>query len=174
MQADSAVTSTISLVLLCHAPGTLFPMLGSEKMTAIDMAHASSLECFSESCFGTAVLALPSRSQERESDYTNRGASFSTCSLHSNSCAMADPDGAQLDLRTVFVKGVSFDWTDKDFEGALSDIGPLRKCFLLKGAGKNHKVKFSYFPRKATGPSPPSCMCIAALNSAYVFFRSQD
>ena len=53
---------------------------------------------------------------------------------------MADPDGAKLDLRTVFVKGVSFDSNDKDFEEALSNIGPLRKCFLLKGAGKNHKV----------------------------------
>ncbi|CAL5229018.1 g12263 [Coccomyxa viridis] len=52
---------------------------------------------------------------------------------------MADTDAAQLDLRTVFVKGVSFDWDDKDFEGALSDIGPLRKCFLLRGAGKSHK-----------------------------------
>ena len=54
---------------------------------------------------------------------------------------MADADTGQLDLRTVFVKGVSFDWDDKDFEGALSNVGPLRKCFLLKGAGKNHKVK---------------------------------
>ena len=56
---------------------------------------------------------------------------------------MADGDGATVDLRTVFVKGVSFDWDDKTFEGAFSNIGPLRKCFLLKGAGKHHKVLHS-------------------------------
>ena len=56
---------------------------------------------------------------------------------------MADGDGATVDLRTVFVKGVSFDWDDKTFEGAFSNIGPLRKCFLLKGAGKQHKVLYS-------------------------------
>lgn len=71
--------------------------------------------------------------------------------------AMADPDGAKLDLRTVFVKGVSFDSNDKDFEEALSNIGPLRKCFLLKGAGKNHKVYFVavlYIEATATHASP--------------------
>ena len=65
---------------------------------------------------------------------------------------MADTDAAQLDLRTVFVKGVSFDWDDKDFEGALSDIGPLRKCFLLRGAGKSHKVRIKAYLSMATGP----------------------
>ena len=44
------------------------------------------------------------------------------------------------DPRTVFIKGVSFDWDNSDFEKAFSDAGPVRKCFLLKGAGKNHKV----------------------------------
>jgi len=70
---------------------------------------------------------------------------------------MADPDGAKLDLRTVFVKGVSFDSNDKDFEEALSNIGPLRKCFLLKGAGKNHKVYLVaalYIEATATHASP--------------------
>ena len=57
---------------------------------------------------------------------------------------MAEPDDTQLDLRTVFVKGVSFDWDNKAFEEVLSNIGPLRKCFLLKGAGKNHKVRVCY------------------------------
>lgn len=66
---------------------------------------------------------------------------------------MADTDAAQLDLRTVFVKGVSFDWDDKDFEGALSDIGPLRKCFLLRGAGKSHKVWHQGLPEYGNWPS---------------------
>ena len=64
---------------------------------------------------------------------------------------MAEPDGAQVDLRTVFVKGVSFDWDNKEFEKALSNIGPLRKCFLLKGAGKNHKVRSCNLYKEATG-----------------------
>ena len=65
---------------------------------------------------------------------------------------MADADTAQVDLRTVFVKGVSFDWDDKEFEGALSNIGPLRKCFLLRGAGKGHKVRYLNTITMATGP----------------------
>lgn len=51
---------------------------------------------------------------------------------------MADSDS--VDPRTVFVKGVSFDWDNDEFEKAFSEIGPVRKCFLLKGAGKHHKV----------------------------------
>ena len=67
------------------------------------------------------------------------------CCLHCRGrpSAMADGDGATVDLRTVFVKGVSFEWDDKTFEGTFSNIGPLRKCFLLKGAGKHHKVLYS-------------------------------
>ena len=71
---------------------------------------------------------------------------------------MADGDGTTVDLRTVFVKGVSFDWDDKTFEGAFSNIGPLRKCFLLKGAGKHHKVQTQYWQEAAS----PTCPCRAS------------
>lgn len=54
---------------------------------------------------------------------------------------MAETDS--VDPRTVFIKGISFDWDNSDFEKAVSDIGPVRKCFLLKGAGKHHKVNFN-------------------------------
>jgi nucleolar protein 4 len=50
------------------------------------------------------------------------------------------------DPRTVFIKGVSFDWDNAEFEKAFSDVGPVRKCFLLKGAGKNHKVPPQHHP----------------------------
>ncbi|BDA47944.1 probable RNA-binding protein 28 [Coccomyxa sp. Obi] len=50
---------------------------------------------------------------------------------------MAEADAT--DPRTVFIKGISFDWDNSDFEKAVSDVGPVRKCFLLKGAGKHHK-----------------------------------
>ncbi|KAK9907300.1 hypothetical protein WJX75_001025 [Coccomyxa subellipsoidea] len=50
---------------------------------------------------------------------------------------MAEADST--DPRTVFIKGISFDWDNSDFEKAVSDVGPVRKCFLLKGAGKHHK-----------------------------------
>jgi nucleolar protein 4 len=49
--------------------------------------------------------------------------------------------GDAVDPKTVFVKGISFDWKDEDFEKTFSDIGPVRKCFLLKSAGKHHKVR---------------------------------
>lgn len=52
---------------------------------------------------------------------------------------MAEADST--DPRTVFIKGISFDWDNSDFEKAVSDVGPVRKCFLLKGAGKHHKVR---------------------------------
>lgn len=55
---------------------------------------------------------------------------------------MAEADST--DPRTVFIKGISFDWDNSDFETAVSDVGPVRKCFLLKGAGKHHKVRSSF------------------------------
>jgi nucleolar protein 4 len=44
-----------------------------------------------------------------------------------------------LDPKTVFVKGVSYELADQDVEQAFSEIGPVRKCFLLQGKG-HHKV----------------------------------
>ena len=58
---------------------------------------------------------------------------------HITNKIMAETDAT--DLRTVFIKGISFDWDNTDFEKAVSDVGPVRKCFLLKGAGKHHKVR---------------------------------
>ena len=100
--------------------------------------------------FPTLVSELADGKNERSTAAQFRCAAFSSKHLYTyhRSCkehrAMAEPDDVQLDLRTVFVKGVSFDWDNKDFEEALSNIGPLRKCFLLKGAGKNHKVRVCY------------------------------
>ena len=59
---------------------------------------------------------------------------------------MADPAG-QKDLRSVFVKGVGFDTTSEEFEAAFSEIGPVRRAFLLqKKDAKRHSVSipFSY------------------------------
>ena len=53
---------------------------------------------------------------------------------------MPKMEAESKDPRTVFVKGVSFDWDNAEFEKAFSNVGPVRKCFLLKGAGKTHKV----------------------------------
>ena len=53
------------------------------------------------------------------------------------------------DERTVFVRGVSFDVDDREFEAALSDIGPVKSCFLVKpqgqGGGKHRGFGFCTF-----------------------------
>lgn len=47
----------------------------------------------------------------------------------------------ETDKRTVVVKGINYAWTKADFENAFSDVGPIRKCFLVEEKGsKRHKV----------------------------------
>lgn len=47
----------------------------------------------------------------------------------------------ETDRRTVVVKGVKYDWTSAELENAFSDIGPIRKCFLVTEKGSSrHKV----------------------------------
>lgn len=51
------------------------------------------------------------------------------------------PADMEHDRRTVFVQGVSFEMREDQFEEAFSEIGPLRKCFLLRDRGRErHKV----------------------------------
>eukprot|EP00884_Botryococcus_braunii_P019055 jgi/Botrbrau1/5833/Bobra.0366s0015.1 len=46
----------------------------------------------------------------------------------------------ETDKRTVVVKGINYAWTKADFENAFSDVGPIRKCFLVEEKGsKRHK-----------------------------------
>jgi nucleolar protein 4 len=55
---------------------------------------------------------------------------------------MGDYEAPKNDRRTVFVQGISFEMQDTQFEEAFSEIGPIRKCFLLRRRGeKRHKVK---------------------------------
>ncbi|KAK9842211.1 hypothetical protein WJX81_000775 [Elliptochloris bilobata] len=51
---------------------------------------------------------------------------------------MPEGDLKELDPRTVFVRGVAYDLVSDDVERAFSEIGPVRKCFLLQGKG-HHK-----------------------------------
>jgi nucleolar protein 4 len=53
---------------------------------------------------------------------------------------MADSDAAK-DLRTVFVRGISFDVQDeKPLEALFSDVGPVKQCFLVRAKGEDkHK-----------------------------------
>ncbi|GIL62661.1 hypothetical protein Vafri_16848, partial [Volvox africanus] len=44
---------------------------------------------------------------------------------------MAAPEAAK-DLRTVFIRGVSFDANEKDIEELFSDVGPVKQCFLVR------------------------------------------
>ena len=54
---------------------------------------------------------------------------------------MSDSEAPEHDRRTVFVQGISFDMQAAQFEEAFSEIGPLRKCFLLHKRGSTrHKV----------------------------------
>jgi len=54
---------------------------------------------------------------------------------------MGNSDVPEHDRRTVFVQGISFDMQDAQFEEAFSEIGPIRKSFLLRRRGeKRHKV----------------------------------
>jgi nucleolar protein 4 len=50
-------------------------------------------------------------------------------------------DASEVDKRTIVIKGISYAWQKADLERAFSDIGPIRKCFLVgdKG-GAHHKV----------------------------------
>ncbi len=43
---------------------------------------------------------------------------------------------AQKDARTVFIRGVSFEATEKDLEEVFSDVGPVKQCFLVKVKGQ--------------------------------------
>jgi nucleolar protein 4 len=57
---------------------------------------------------------------------------------------VAASDDQLKDLRTVFVRGVSFDVTDeKPVEELFSNVGPVKACFLVKtrdgSGGKPHK-----------------------------------
>lgn len=64
------------------------------------------------------------------------------CPVQSTSEAEAElaPDAvAAVDPKTVFVKNLSYELVCEDVEKAFSEIGPVRKCFLLQGKG-HHKV----------------------------------
>ncbi|GLI62225.1 hypothetical protein VaNZ11_004822, partial [Volvox africanus] len=39
---------------------------------------------------------------------------------------------AAKDLRTVFIRGISFDANEKDIEELFSDVGPVKQCFLVR------------------------------------------
>ena len=54
------------------------------------------------------------------------------------------PQNADIDhdRRTVLVQGVSFEMDDRQFEEAFSEIGPIRKCFLVRHRGQQrHKAR---------------------------------
>jgi len=37
--------------------------------------------------------------------------------------------------KVLFVQNVPYDTTDEEFEKAFSDVGPIRKCFLIREKG---------------------------------------
>ncbi|GIM15138.1 hypothetical protein Vretimale_17951 [Volvox reticuliferus] len=39
---------------------------------------------------------------------------------------------AAKDVRTIFIRGVSFDANEKDIEELFSDVGPVKQCFLVR------------------------------------------
>lgn len=48
------------------------------------------------------------------------------------------------DLRTVFVRGVSFDADEKAVEAAFSDVGPVKSCFLVRQKGDAKHKGFGF------------------------------
>ena len=50
----------------------------------------------------------------------------------------------ELDPKTVFIRGLSYDLVSDDVEKAFSEIGPVRKCFLLQGKS-HHKVQHATY-----------------------------
>ena len=50
----------------------------------------------------------------------------------------------ELEPKTVFVRGLSYDLVSEDVEKAFSEIGPVRKCFLLQGKS-HHKVQHATY-----------------------------
>lgn len=41
----------------------------------------------------------------------------------------------RLAKKVLFVKNIPYDTTDEEFEKAFSDVGPIRKCFLIREKG---------------------------------------
>lgn len=50
----------------------------------------------------------------------------------------------EKDLRTVFVRGVSFDATEKDLEALFSDVGPVKHSFLVRQKGQARHKGFGF------------------------------
>lgn len=53
-------------------------------------------------------------------------------------------DEAKKDLRTVFVRGISFDVDEKQLEDAFGDVGPVRSCFLVRQKGQQKHKGFGF------------------------------
>ncbi|KAG2482067.1 hypothetical protein HYH03_018977 [Edaphochlamys debaryana] len=51
---------------------------------------------------------------------------------------------AAKDLRTVFIRGISFDADEKDLEAAFSDVGPVKQCFLVRVKGQPKHRGFGF------------------------------
>ena len=44
------------------------------------------------------------------------------------------------DARSVFVRNIGYDVDDESLQAAFEDVGPVRKCFIIKEKGaKKHK-----------------------------------
>lgn len=48
------------------------------------------------------------------------------------------------DLRTVFARGVAFSLSEADVEASFTDIGPVRKCFLVRTKGEEKHRGFGF------------------------------
>jgi RNA recognition motif-containing protein len=46
-------------------------------------------------------------------------------------------DGHKKDPRTVFVRGVAFQVGEKQLEEVFADVGPVKKCFLVRPKGQD-------------------------------------
>ena len=71
-------------------------------------------------------------------------AAFGLCTTTSLISSMDGDMEPKYDRRTVFVQGISFDLQQHQFEEAFSEIGPVRKSFLIGKKGEQrHKVLLS-------------------------------
>ncbi|PNH02383.1 putative RNA-binding protein C4F6.14, partial [Tetrabaena socialis] len=56
----------------------------------------------------------------------------------------AKPDAKTHDLRTLFIRSVSFDAEESHLEAAFSEVGPVKQCFLVRVKGQPKHRGFGF------------------------------
>ena len=47
-------------------------------------------------------------------------------------------DGSIVSQKVLFVRNLPFSTTDQDLENIFSNVGPIKRCFVIRDKGKKH------------------------------------